>query len=709
MMHAAWNGRGQFLSAKNPAELINSLQNAISDIASKNAVAAAAVAVDSSSIISGGNVVQAKFDSTYWSGELYSYPITTAGAVSTTPTWAANDLLDVRGYSTRIAVTYNGTTAIPFEFPADYTDSTNFGGTEISQDQLNDLMYNSPNPVTTTDAVQIAENQTFGETLVAYLLGDSTNEGRTVGKLRDRKGHKLGDIIHSAPIYVGDPDSTLYPDSSYQIWANSPTPTGANGRQEMIYVGANDGGLHAFDATTGEEVFVYFPEAVFSNETRSGLHYLADRGYEHRYYVDGELSVAEIYADLDGTGDKWSTILVGTLRGGGRSIFAIDVSDPSEFTTASGVASNILWEFSDVELGYTYGKPTIAKLNNGRWGAIFGNGYLQGATASGEAMLFIKYLDNASPGFEAISTGAGSNLAGDCLDAGSDCNGLSTPAVVDLGADMIADRVYAGDLMGNLWVFDISSASSSSWDLAYATPLINAKTSGGASQQITTRPAVTLHPTRRHSNTSPNTMVFFGTGQYLTETDLISTTSNTFYGVWDNGTPISSARDVALVEQTITNDTLGAEDIRLMTNNTVDYSTHRGWFVDLPDTGERVASRPFTVGDIVVYNSIVPESDMCSSSGGYSWFMVHNLSDGSEPDFIALDVSGDGVFDSTDQKDGKNVSGLKIDSMTSNMTAVTSGTGVDALVPAADITQTHLQTFEEGGGRSSWGRYMMDE
>ncbi len=711
MMHAAWNGRGQFLSAKNPAELINSLQNAIDDISSKNPVAAAAVAVDSSSIVGGGNVVQGKFDSSYWSGELYSYAVT-ATTVSTTPTWAAHDLLDARGYSTRIAVTYNGTTAIPFNFPADYTISTNFGVTEISQDQLNDLMYDSPNPVTTTDPVQIAENQAYGEDLVAYLLGDPTNEGKTVGKLRDRDSHKLGDIIHSSPVYVGDPDPDLYADSSYQVWANYPTPSGANGRREMIYVGANDGGLHAFDATTGEEVFVYFPKAVFSDEKRWGLHYLANRGYEHRYYVDGEVTVAEVYADFDGTGDKWSTILVGTLRGGGRSIFAIDISDPSEFTTAAGVASNILWEFSHDELGFTYSTPTVAKMNNGRWAAIFGNGYIQGATATGEAVLFIKYLDNASPGYHMISTGVGSNLASDCLNAGSDCNGLSTPAVVDLGGDGIADRVYAGDIMGNLWAFDISSATPASWGLAFtAAPLISAKTSGAVSQPITSQPAVILHPTERHSNTSPNTMVFFGTGQYIADNDPISTATNTFYGVWDTGTAVTSARNVALVEQTISADTLGSDDIRIMTNNPVDYTTHRGWFVDLPDTGERVIAYPIVFGDVVVYNTIVPESNLCSSSGGYSWLMVHSLIDGSEPDFIALDVSGDGVFDSSDQKDGRNVTGKKSGALNWQMTLAKSGAGAEAtaFIPAQDIDTVKIRGDRLIGTRSSWGRYMMDE
>jgi type IV pilus assembly protein PilY1 len=714
MRHAAWNGRGLFLNASDPNELIKSLQEAIEDIEAKNPVAAAAVAVDSASIVGGGNVVQGKFNSNYWTGELYSYAVELDEAnnnqpvVSAAPTWAAHDELDAAGYSARTAVTYNGTKGIPFKFPVDYTSTANFGDTEISQAQLNDLMVDAPYSLTTTDEAEITANQEFGESIVNFLLGDHSNETDNGGDFRTRKGHKLGDIIHSAPVYVGDPDSSLYYESSYQSWANDEVPNGAKGRQGMIYIGANDGGLHAFDATTGEEVFVYFPEAVFSTEERAGLHYLADRGYEHHYYVDGDITVAEVYADFDGTGDKWSTVLIGALRGGGRAIYAIDISDPTEFETAAGVASNILWEFSNDELGFTFGKSTVAKMNNGRWAAIFGNGYNPGSAASGEAALFIKYLDSDKPTYDIISTGVGSNAASDCLSSSSDCNGLSTPAVVDLGADNVADRAYAGDVKGNLWAFDLSAANATSWGLAYsATPLFTAVDENGVAQPITTQPAVIMHPTVRHENTSPNTMLYFGTGQYVTETDPANTNVNSFYGLWDAGSAITKARDKALVEQTITQDKLGEEDIRIMTNNPVDYTTARGWFVDLPDSGERVIANALAFGEIVVYNTIVPKTNLCSISGGYSWLMVHSLSDGSEPDFIALDVSGDGSFDENDQKGDKNVTGVRSGELNWQITLTKSGPGseVTAFIPAEDLDTQKILGGRTIGTRSSWGRY----
>ncbi|MCU7915460.1 MAG: hypothetical protein KZQ65_06040 [Candidatus Thiodiazotropha sp. (ex Gloverina cf. vestifex)] len=714
MMHAAWNGRGQFLSAKDPQELIDTLQEAIDDISSRNEVAAAAVSVDTFNVTGGGNVVQGKFDSTDWTGELYSYEIIVSASndisVSTTPTWGAHDLLDARAYTARFAVTYNGSQGIAFDFPSDYTS---LGTSDLSQDQIDDLLYDAPYPTTTTDSAEVTANQTHGEDLVKYLLGDHNNEGDEAGDFRSRSGHKLGDIIHSAPVYVGDPDTSFSSDSAYQSWANNTVPTGAKGRREMIYIGANDGALHAFDAGTGEEVFLYYPKAVFRDDQRWGLHWLADRFYEHRYYVDGEITVSEVYADIDGTGTKWNTILIGTLRGGGRSIFAIDISDPSEFATEAGVAGNILWEFSHDELGFTFGKPTIAKLNNNRWAAIFGNGYNPGSSSSGEASLFIKYLDSPTD-FEIISTGSGSNSAGDCLDASSDCNGLSTPAVVDLGADSIADRVYAGDIKGNLWVFDISDTTSSNWGIptSYSgNPLIAVKNTTNAEQPITSQPIVILHPIERHSNTSPNTMVYFGTGQYLAENDPISTEENTFYGVWDDGTHISGARDSVLVEQTVNETVLGTADVRLLTNNPVDYTTDRGWYFDLPESGERIVSNPIVFGDLVVYNSITPESNLCSTSGGTSWLMVHNLLDGSEPDFIAIDVTNNGVFDSGDQVGDANVAGVRSGNLNWQMTLAKSGPGAEAIaiVPSADIDTYNILGGRSVGTRSSWGRYRIED
>lgn len=736
MRHAAWNGRGRYLSAKAPDELINKLQQAIGEISARQPVAASAVAVDTFNVINGGNLYQGRFDAATWSGELYAREFTGTTIGSEVWTAPAHTQLDAMDINDRILVTYNGDYGIPFAFPNDYNslDANN----ELSQAQINDLLHNAPHAINTTDTTEIAENQAYGESLVAYLRGVTTNEGTNVTNFRKRFGHRLGDIIHSSPVFVGNPDPNAYPDSiapsSYQAWANNP-PTatapdipGINGRQEMIYVGANDGALHAFNATSGAEVFAYYPKAVFSDEERLGLHWLASPNYEHRYYVDIEPAVGEVYTNTGKPNSAtWHTLLVGGLRGGGRAIYALDVSDPSDFTDATAVAGNVLWEFTHPDLGYTYGKPTIAKLNNGRWAAIFGNGYNQiGATATGQAALFIKYLDNATPSAKVIYTGVGTIANDDCQDASSDCNGLSTPAVVDLGADRVADRVYAGDLKGNLWVFDLSDTDPDNWKSAYDTagtpnPLFQANFIDGNGdeqpQPITAQPIVTLHPTERHDATQPNTMVFFGTGQYMAENDPISNGTNSFYGIWDSGSTIDlnrTATDPVLVEQTLTVETSGANQVRLLSNNPVNYDDHKGWFVDLPDDGERVIVNPIVFADLVIYTTMVPFSNLCSDSAGYSWLMAHNLADGSEPDFIALDVTGEGDFDSDDQVDGANVAGIKSGDLYWQPTLVKSGLGAigTLLIPTdtdTGITQKMVQGAINKGTRSSWGVFRFDD
>jgi type IV pilus assembly protein PilY1 len=742
MMHAAWNGRGLFLNAENPKQLIKSLNETIYEIRARDPVSASAVAVNSFNFSAGGRVFQGGFDSAGWSGRLSAYEL--KGNEFQSALWEAHTELKTMAISDRALVTYNGSKGVSFNFPSNYQT---LGDSDISSVQVDDLLSNAPYPGS-TDADEIAQNQAYGEKLVAYLKGNTSNEGVDTFDFRQRNGHRLGDIVHSSPVYVGDPDPDLYPESiaasSYQVWANNTTTNktapGAKGRQAMLYVGANDGALHAFNADTGAEVFAYYPKAVFSDEEDLGLHWLADPDYDHRYYVDIEPAVAEVYTNTaNSTATTWRTLLVGGLRGGGRAMYAIDVSKPSQFTDesdnadATGVASNILWEFTHPDLGYTYSKPTIAKLNDGRWAAIFGNGYNPtGTDATGQAALFIKYLDNNTPSEYVIYTKAGKITNGDCENAGSNCNGLSTPAVVDLGADRVADRVYAGDLLGNLWAFDLSSVDRANWKVAYGTadspqPLITANYTEGASslaQPITAQPIVTMHPTARGDDTRPNTMVFFGTGQYVGENDPTSTGTNSFYGVYDSGASINFDRNATsplLVQQFITEAVVSGEKVRLLSSNSVDYSTDKGWYVDLPTSGERVVVSPVVYGDLVVYTTLVPPGTLCSDSQGYSWLMLHKLANGAESDYIALDVDGDGVYDSDDQTTGGgNVGGLLSDSIIWQPTLVEGPNGKGRLLlpggdsgydpnagPGIDIKDLAAKT--QASSRSSWGILRLDD
>jgi type IV pilus assembly protein PilY1 len=342
-----------------------------------------------------------------------------------------------------------------------------------------------------------------------------------------------------------------------------------------------------------------------------------------------------------GSGNGWHTILIGGLRGGGRGLYALDVTDPNSFSE-SNADKIVMWEFSsadDNDLGYTYSKPTIAMANNGRWVAIFGNGYND--RGSGEAKLFILDIEAGLDGWQSgdyieISTKAGSP---------NDRNGLATPALVDVDGDGTVDRVYAGDLQGNMWAFDLSGSNASSWGVAYSNggnpaPLFTTQ----AKQPITAKPVVAKHPiipSQSSPSNAPNLMVFFGTGQYLVDTDNNNKDTQSFYGVWDRG---DQQLDISnLVEQTFD----PRFNRRVMTRNYVDYSTKYGWRFDFPVAGERSVTSAVARGDIIFFNTFIPVVDPCTP-GGYGYKFAVDMARGGSPEEPAIDTDNNGVIDSND-------------------------------------------------------------
>ncbi len=713
MLHAAWNGRGQFLSARRPLELITKLKAAMSDIATRTATpAAAAVTVSSTNMRAGGYIYQAEFDPEDWSGELFAYELTTTG-VNNDPVWSASQQLLEREDKPRVVITFNGEKGVPFSFPNDYQDPD---PSDLDSDQVADLLSNLPPDVDTSNT---SETKAFGEALVNYLRGSSEHEGNNGSyNFRPRNGKLLADIVHSAPVYVGRPNPASYPDSieegnSYRQWATSiaaddeDSTSYVSQRDPMIYVGTNGGGLHGFNANTGEEVFVYLPKALFSDATDAGLHWLADPGYTHRYYADQTPAIGNVFIK-----DDWRTLLVSGLRGGGKALFALDVTSPKALADQSTAATKVLWEFTDENLGYTFGQPTLAKLNNGKWAAIFGNGYDNGPDGDGKARLFIVNLSNGKL-IKSISTHKGSIKNDSCSDEESKCNGLSAPAVVDLNGDGIADRAYAGDLAGNLWVFDLSSKNPGKWKKKRLF-----KTKDG--QPITTRPAVTLHPHQRGSSTAPNTMLFFGTGQYINKTDIDNTTTQSFYGIWDNGSKVTNGQS-DLVEQEITEQEIAidkiAYNIRTMTSKPVIYSNEtRGWYIDFNTSKERIIVNPVIFGSLVIFTTIIPEQNLCGIGGG-SWLMVLDSNSGGAPRFTALDINSDGLFNESDMAGDTlvNVSGLRSGDLYWQPSIIQTGSGNSGtiLLPkdneSADgsktIDQIDIQGTLHSKARSSWSHY----
>jgi type IV pilus assembly protein PilY1 len=658
MVHAAYNGRGEYLSANNTDELIAALGRAFLSIDERQG-SSSAVSFNSTRVDAGTFAFQAKFDSSGWHGDLLAYEIEdgldasgnpdsseTAGEIGALQ-WSAATKLDARNLSSapREIVTYNGTTGVPFRAPSNYVSP---GTNELKTAQLADLMKNANYPIGTANATERAANQTYLNKIVEYFRGADTNEGVSVGQFRPRFGKRLGDIISSSPAFSGPPASR-YPDTiessvaadSYDKYVKDNTS-----RAPLVFVGANDGMLHAFKGNDGEEAFAYIPGLVYSADSSQGMHYMAEQNYGHQPYVDGSPTVADVYI-----GGSWKTYLVGAMGGGAKGVFVLDVTDPSKLKE-SFASSVVKFEFTDNNLGYTFSKPQVGRLNNGKWAAIFGNGYNSDPTGDGRAKLYILYLDGS--GHLVLDTKKGSISNNSCADSGSDCNGLSTPFILDHTGDARIDRVYAGDLHGNMWAFDLSSSSTSNWKSAYLDsgdpkPLFRACSADTCTtatrQPITSMPVIGVHPTRRSADTWPNLMVYFGTGQYLATNDNFTTGTQSAYGIWDAGAANIDQPRTKLVQQTISN----SGGTRDLTSNTVNYTTGEtsskyGWYEDFPDTGERTVIEMLVDRDVLFYATLVPENTQCSP-GGTGYLMFVDRMTGGKTSFAVLDLDNNKIFD----------------------------------------------------------------
>lgn len=368
---------------------------------------------------------------------------------------------------------------------------------------------------------------------LAYLRGSAANEGTTSGKFRQRKRTKLGDILHSRSLYIAPPKADFSTDTAYQSFYSA-----RKNRSSMLYVGANDGMLHAFDAASGIEKFAFIPRVFLSKTTgQSALIELSDQGYAHNYYVDGQLASSNAWAD-----SSWKTLLVGGLRAGGKGVYLLDVSDPASLLE-SKASQVVQWEFTesdDADLGLTFAKPHILKLNDNNWYVVLPNGY---NSTNGKAALFMLPVNRHA-------TWAGGSYLKLIADAvGS--NGLSDMNHLDVNKDGKPDFIYAGDLKGNLWRFDISSSNSSSWSVKR---LFRAVGQDSLPQPIVLPPEVNQHPgLSSRSMLQPNVMLTFAGGKFIESCDKDSagcsgqSQTRTLYSVWDFGSDICNRGELAAV------------------------------------------------------------------------------------------------------------------------------------------------------------------
>ncbi|MEW6330468.1 MAG: PilC/PilY family type IV pilus protein, partial [Pseudomonadota bacterium] len=375
LRHASFNGRGSFLSAKNPQTLQQSLTDAIAEIANRTG-SAASVAVNSRSLNTETRLYQATFTSSEWSGDLRALSIDPSTGVVGSQVWSAKTQLQSLDWSSGREIITRFSKSALGGCAAD-ASATAEGGVAFlwaSLSTAQQCMLNK-NPATS-----VADG--LGSSRLDFLRGDTTNEG---GDFRSRTA-KLGDIVNSSPIYVGAPP--YLPD--IEAVTHSSFRTTYYNRQAMVYVGGNDGMLHGFNASTGAEEIAYVPSMLFPN-----LAELSNPNYTHRYFVDGSPSTGDAFGAFTnvsggcGTDGCWRTVLVSGMGAGAKGVFALDITDPAgasigglAFDEAN--ASKIsLWEFTDTatpgDMGYVLGRPTIARVRTGTntsvWAAIFGNGY----------------------------------------------------------------------------------------------------------------------------------------------------------------------------------------------------------------------------------------------------------------------------------------------------------------------------------------------
>jgi type IV pilus assembly protein PilY1 len=615
------------------------LTKAFNEIVNRNASASSA-SVNSGSISTLSRVYQAKFNSSNWTGELIAYGVdATTGALKSKWEWNAGPQPKA------------GETNVPLPAAGDRKIITlNSAGAKIPFRWSN---LDAARKEQLDDATAAPFDATLQENRLDYLRGDATNEGTSAGKFRARPT-KLGDIVNSSPAFVGAPVFN-YRDSLESAPYSQFRADNAD-RQPVLYVGANDGMLHAFDADTGDELLAFIPGAVFPN-----LKQLSKQSYSHLFYVDGPPNMGDAFFDAE-----WHSVIVGGLNKGGKGIYALDVTDPADFSE-SNAGSLILWEFTDTQaspygdpdLGYTYSQPAIVRLHNGQWGAVFGNGYNN--TGTGYAVLYVVDIETGAR-IAKLETKRGSTATP---------NGLSTPAVVDLNGDGLADYVYAGDLLGNLWKFDITNANPASWKVTHGTtaapaPLFTALDGSSNPQAIVSRPEVGRGPG------GAGMMVLFGTGKFLETTDKTVTSSptssqrvQTFYGIVDTNSGASS--DVVPGRSSLQRQTILYEQAQVFNGVTVNVrvpsdtprGTQKGWYLDLVQPawysnpangyqGERVVSNPILRNDRVIFSTLIPDTDACSF-GGTSWLMELDALNGSRLTLNPFDLNGDGVFDAEDE------------------------------------------------------------
>ena len=667
LWHSAINGRGRFYAVTEAEDLAKAFTEIIGKINEESAPLPDEIAGGSST--SGYNVSQNNagiFASVYSPKDGWSGYITASRAVEpeefACPTKDEPDKTCTRftdviaGWDGKTTATrLDELTSLDKRLILTWSDSTK-AGTEFKWSSAETPISYSTAQIksllgVTTAGDLTTPQKTQAQNIINYIRGDRSLEGTTAEKPMRVRHSRQGDVVNSEIWYTGEPSG------NYSMGYSSFVKAQKN-RTPMLYVGGNDGMLHGFSAKDGKELLAYVPRGVVA-----GLKSLSDKDYQHSYYVDGSPMTGDIRDN-----ETWKTLLVGTLGAGGKGYFLLNVTNPSTFdktpasdlvvldrTRGSSEAATNCSALSgsaqtacnttaaeDADIGHITAQPgrnpanlqeatQITRLNNGRWAVVMGNGY---NSTNQRPVLLVQYLDG-NKALKRIQATTDATGSGNALD-----NGLSSPALADLDGDGTTDIVYAGDNLGNLWKFDLTSASDSNWQVAFGNnkPLFTARgpvALNGARNQIQ---PITAPPTVRandrsmvvgegkNAKTVPvgGMMVAFGTGRNVTSNDRrtdITQNVQTLYSVLDSTRYRMKADKTSLEVHPGSNDcgtqpncvptpapvgTMGESGVALAKQSitTVDgdfatvtatqelkaqtWKDYKGWYLDFPATGERL-------------------------------------------------------------------------------------------------------------------------
>jgi|GEM_PF-3265004 len=576
---AAAGGTDKAYNAADSTSLQAAFDDIFTDIFKKSS-AFGSVSQNSTSINTGSLVYQGRFDSTDWSGEIVALRPETTGALTTI--WNTSDSGRVPAATDRKI----------------WTLVPGSGGVEFKT--LANLSSSQQTTLATTDCSTTLKGASCAQARINWLRGERSLED-PAGPLR-RRSRVFGDVISSAPYFVKTSNT--------------------------LFVGANDGMLHAIDASTGNERFTYIPNAIYGKLVK-----LTASNYTHDYVVDGELAVS---TDFETPG---KAILVGSLGRGGKALYALDVSAPASFN-----ASKVLWEFTDSDLGLALGKPVIVKLNNGRAAVMIGNGY--NSTTERAFLFLIDLLDGTL--IRKIDTGAGSTTA---------TNGLATPRGWDLDGNGTVDLVYAGDLLGNLWKLNLSSTTPADWASSYSAsskpaPMFVALDSSGNRQPITGMIGAGIDGRKGDLNFGKR-WVFFGSGRYITSGDVTSTATQSWYGVIDNDAVLAGRSELKSRSIDLEDTVAGSPVRSFSVAVSGDMAGKRGWFIDLVspslgNTGERMVGEHKFLGSVLLASSMIPSSDPCTP-GGTGYLNAIDPYTGANVANLFFDANNDLIFNDSDR------------------------------------------------------------